>query len=81
MAAEIIHVFRFDYRLKNEDWHAFIAGYNQEECQDYLFKLAPNAQVMTVSQESRLDAISDNLRAKIKDAGKRKPGRPAKKKE
>lgn len=76
--AEIIHVYRFDYKLKAQDWHAFVAGYTQEECQNYLLKLAPNAQVTSISQECRLDAISDELRTKIKDAGKRKPGRPPK---
>ncbi len=71
-----IFVYRFDYDLKGNNWHAYIAGYSQQECQEYLLKLVPHATVTGLSQEHGLHAISDQLRQKILDASKRKPGRP-----
>ncbi len=71
-----IFVYRFDYDLKGNNWHAYVAGYNQQECQEYLLKIVPHATVTGLSQEHRLDAISDQLRKRILDASKRKPGRP-----
>lgn len=71
-----IFVYRFDYDLGTNHWHAYIAGYNQQECQEYLLKLAPNAVVTGVSQEHGLHAISDQLRQRILESSKRKPGRP-----
>lgn len=71
-----IFVYRFDYELKGEHWHAFVAGYNQQESQEYLLKIAPNAVVSGISQECTLHAISDQLRQTILDSSKKKPGRP-----
>jgi len=71
-------VWRFDYVLKGADWNTCIAGYNQEECIDYLRAVVGPVHVTAISQECRLDAISDNLRNTIMSAGKRKPGRPKK---
>jgi hypothetical protein len=76
-----ILVFRFDYELNNNVWHAYVAGYGQEECQNYLFKTVGNVTLTGISQECPLHAISDELRAKILEASKRKPGRPPKKKD
>ena len=76
-----IHVFRFNYILNGEDWHTFIAGYNQEECIQYLRAISGAVHCTSISQECRLDAISDPLRLTIINSIKRKPGRPPKKKE
>ena len=75
-----IMVWRFDYILNAEDWNTCIAGYNQEECMTYLTAVVGPVHVTAISQECRLDAISDPLREVITSAGKRKPGRPPKQK-
>ena len=75
-----IMCWRFDYILKAEDWNTVIAGYSQEECMQYLVAVVGHVHVTSISQECRLDAISDPLRETIMSAGKRKPGRPPKQK-
>ena len=74
------YVYRFNYILNGEDWHTFIAGYNQEECMQYLRAISGNVHVTSIGQECRLDAISDPLRLTIVNSIKRKPGRPPKNK-
>jgi len=68
-----IMVWRFDYILKAEDWNTCIAGYSQEECMQYLHAVVGPVHCTSISQECRLDAISDPLRETIMSAGKRKP--------
>ena len=74
------YVYRFNYILNGEDWNAYIAGYNQEECIHYLRSTVGDVHVTSIGQECRLDAISDPLRLVIVNSVKRKPGRPPKKK-
>lgn len=80
---EVINVYRIDYeRGKGEDeqnWSAFIAGYSSEEALAYLGKWygGKPIKIVTLGLECRLDAITDELRAKITDVPKPKPGRPA----
>ena len=76
MAQKGIFVWRFDYTLNANQWHACVAGYTQEECQEYLLRITPNAIVTGISQECSLHAISDELRTTIVESSKRKPGRP-----
>jgi len=71
-----VFIYRFDYDLNNEQWHCYIAGYSQDESQEYLMTIAPNAVVTQVSQEFPLHAISDEVRKTIVDSVKRPPGRP-----
>ncbi len=76
-----IFVYRFDYekpdsRGQNTIWNANIAGYNQEECYEYLLGLFPNARVTQIGQECPLHAVSNELREVISETVKRKPGRP-----
>ena len=71
-----IFVFRFDYDLKDKNWHCSIAAYNQNEAQEYLVKLFPHAVITGISQEGGLHAISDQVRTAILESSKRKPGRP-----
>jgi len=79
---EVINVYRIDYeRGKGEDaqiWTAFIAGYSSEEAVKYLvnFYGGTNMKINTLGLECRLDAITNELRAKITDIPKPKPGRP-----
>ena len=73
-----IFVYRFDYELKGNPWTAYVAGYGAEECQEYLMETVGDINVLTIGQESPLHAISNQLRLKITDATKRKPGRPKK---
>ncbi len=74
------YVYRFNYIMNGEDWNAYIAGYNQEECMAYLRAISGEVHCTSISQECRLDAISDPLRLTIVNSVKRKPGRPPKKK-
>lgn len=80
---EVINVYRIDYeRGKGDDaqnWSAFIAGYSSEEALSYLGKWygGKPVRINTIGLECRLDAITDELRAKITDIPKPKPGRPA----
>lgn len=76
--AKAIYVFRFDYLLKGTEWTAFIAGYSQDECREYLMSLVGDVHVVQISQETRLDAITNELRNKIIETAKKKPGRPPK---
>jgi len=71
-----IYVFRFDYLFKGSEWTAYVAGYSQDEAREYLTTLVGPVQVSQISQESRLDAITNELRAKIIETSKKKPGRP-----
>lgn len=71
-----IFVYRFDYELKGNPWTAYVAGYGQEQCQDYLIETVGDINVITLSQECALHAITNQLRQKIMDGSKRKPGRP-----
>ena len=73
-----IFVYRFDYELKGNPWSAHVAGYGSEECQEYLMSTVGDINVISISQECPLHAISTELRKKILDASKRKPGRPPK---
>ena len=76
-----IRVYRFEYEIPNNarnPWIVHIAGYNQEECQNYLFSTMGQVKVTGISQECPLHAISNELRTKILEANKRKPGRPKK---
>lgn len=74
-----IAVFRIDYLLNKAEWRANIAAYSAEEAQKYLQELFGNIQVKSVGMETRLDAISNELRQTILTGSKRKPGRPKKK--
>jgi hypothetical protein len=74
-----IAVFRIDYLLKEVDWRANIAAYSAEEAEQYLKELFGPIQVKSIGMETRLDAISNELRQTILTGSKRKPGRPKKK--
>jgi hypothetical protein len=76
--AKSVFVYRFDYLLKGNEWTAYIAGYSQDECRIYLNSLVGDVHIVQISQESRLDALTNELRNKILDASKKKPGRPPK---
>lgn len=83
MADKAIFVWRYDYDMKDGSvWNAHIAGYTEDQCRDYLFKIVGrNIKVTSISQICRLDAISDEFRNVIVDASmpsKKKPGRPPK---
>lgn len=71
-----IFVYRFDYELKGNPWTAYVAGYGQEQCHDYLIEMVGDINVITIGQECALHAISNQLRQKILETAKRKPGRP-----
>ena len=71
-----IFVYRFDYELKGNPWTAHVAGYGQEQCHDYLVEQVGDINVISISQECPLHAITNQLRQKILDGSKRKPGRP-----
>lgn len=73
-----IFVYRFDYELKGNPWTAYVAGYGQEQCQEYLMETVGDINVVSISQECALHAISNQLRKTITESAKRKPGRPAK---
>ena len=79
---EVINVYRIDYERgegnKAEIWSAFIAGYSTEEVLSYLGKFygGKPLKINTVGLECRLDAITEELRAKIKFVPKAKAGRP-----
>ena len=75
-----IFVYRFDYELKGNPWTAYVAGYGQEECQEYLIETVGDINVITIGQECPLHALSNQLRKVILDGSKRKPGRPKKEK-
>ncbi len=74
-----ISVFRIDYTINKAEWKACIAAYSAEEAQRYLQELFGNVMVKSVGLETRLDAISNELRETILTGSKRKPGRPKKK--
>jgi len=78
-----IGVFRIDYDLKKDgeitEWRACIGAYSAEEAQNYLRGLYDNPRIKSVGLESRLDAISEELRKTIIEGSKRRPGRPKKK--
>ena len=78
-----IAVYRIDYDLKRNgnisEWRANIAAYSAEEAQMYLQELYGNPRIKSVGMETRLDAITNQLRQTILDGSKRKPGRPKKK--
>ena len=76
-----IFVYRFDYELKGNPWTAYVAGYGSEQCQEYLMETVGDINVITIGQECALHAISNQLRQKILDTAKRKPGRPPIKKD
>jgi hypothetical protein len=76
--AKAVYVHRFDYLLKGNEWTAYIAGYSQDECRSYLMSLVGDVHIVQISQESRLDALTNELRTKITEASKKKPGRPPK---
>jgi len=76
VVSKAIFVFRFDYVLKGNEWTAYIAGYNQDECRTYLMGLVGDVHIIQISQETRLDAITNELRNKIIETSKKKPGRP-----
>ena len=82
MADKAIFVWRYDYDMKESTWVAHIAGYTEDQCRDYLFKIVGrNIKVTSISQICRLDAISDEFRNVIVEAAmptKKKPGRPPK---
>ena len=73
-----IFVYRFDYELKGNPWTAYVAGYGQEQSQEYLMETVGDINVISISQECALHDITHQLRKKIMDSGKRKPGRPTK---
>jgi hypothetical protein len=79
-----IAVFRIDYDLitngQTINWRANIGAYNINEAQNYLRELfAPKVpNIKSVGMETRLDAISNELRNTIVEGSKRKPGRPKK---
>ena len=74
--SKAIFVYRFDYLLKGNEWTAYIAGYSQDECREYLITLVGDVHVVQISQETRLDAITNELRNKIIETAKKKPRRP-----
>lgn len=81
--AEAVFVWRYDYELDNNtEWTAHIAGYTEDQCRDYLFKICGRAaKINSISQICRLDAISDEFRTLIVEAAmpkKKKVGRPPK---
>lgn len=83
--ADAVFVWRYDYELgKDTSWTAHVAGYTEDECRDYLFKVVGRgAKINSISQICRLDAISDQFRGLIIEAAmpkKKKVGRPPKKK-
>jgi hypothetical protein len=82
-AAPGIAVYRIDYDLMRNgeriNWRANIGAYNADEAQNYLREIFGNPNIKSVGLETRLDAISDELRQTIVDGSKRKPGRPKKK--
>jgi hypothetical protein len=87
MVDKAIFIWRFDYELaddRNTSWSAHIAGYNEEQCRDYLHKIVgAGARIITISQVCRLDAITDEFRKLIVSAAspiKKGPGRPPKRK-
>jgi hypothetical protein len=73
-----IHVFRFDYDLKGNQWTAYVAGYGQADAQDYLVDTVGHVQITSIGQECPLHAVSNKLRASIMETSKKKPGRPRK---
>ena len=82
MADKAIFVWRYDYEMKDSTWVAHIAGYTEDQCRDYLFKIVgKNIKITSISQICRLDAITDEFRSVIVEAAmptKKKPGRPPK---
>jgi|GEM_PF-5148619 len=87
MADKAIFIWRFDYEMsvdRDTTWTAHIAGYNEDQCREYLHKVVgAGTKVSSISQICRLDAISDEFREVIVEAAspKRKgPGRPPAKK-
>jgi hypothetical protein len=78
MEPKPIHVFRFDYELKGNQWTAYIAAYGQEDAQQYLNDTVGHVQVTSIGQECPLHAVSNKVRASIAETSKRKPGRPPK---
>jgi len=87
MVENAIFVWRYDYEMvkNNSAWVAHVAGYNEDQCRDYLHKIVGNSiKIVSISQICRLDAITDEFREIIVDAAmpkKKGPGRPPKKKE
>jgi hypothetical protein len=83
MADKAIFVWRYDYDMKEgSTWVAHVAGYTEDQCRDYLFKIVGrNVKISSISQICRLDAISDEFRTVIVESAmpsKKKPGRPPK---
>ena len=77
-----IAVYRIDYdMMKNgqaQNWSANIAAYSPDEAQNYLRWLVGDVNIKSVGMETRLDAITNELRQTIVEGSKRKPGRPKK---
>lgn len=68
--AKSISVYRIDYELKDREtiWTAFIAGYSTEEVVKYLAKIVGKKEpikINNIGMESRLDAITDELRVEV----------------
>ena len=65
--AKVVQVFRVDYEITNrpeEKWTAYVAGHTGEEVQKYIENFVTTGRVVinTLSQESRLDAVTDEVR-------------------
>jgi hypothetical protein len=67
--AKMVNIYRVDYEMpdrRGESWTAYIAAYSPEEARNYLGKfLNRNVLINTMSNESRLDAVSDEVRQVI----------------
>jgi hypothetical protein len=77
-------VFKLEYIIgkdRDTNWTAMIFAHSSDEAERYLRKTVGNVIVSNISQEARVDAISDEIRDLIVSNStppKKKPGRPPK---
>ena len=84
--ARVVNIYKVDYEIStrpNENWIAFIAAYSSDEARRYLESFVKDGRVIvnTMSNESRLDAVSDEVRKIIAQPiiGEQKEEKPQKK--
>jgi hypothetical protein len=68
--AKVVNIYKVDYEISNrpnENWIAYIAAYSSDEARNYLDSFVHGGRVIvnTMSNESRLDAVTDEVRKVI----------------
>ena len=70
MARKVVNIYKVDYEISNrpnENWIAYIAAFSSDEARNYLDSFIQSGRVIvnTMSNESRLDAVTDEVRKVI----------------